>query len=112
MGLRKTTGMKATSGVVTGRVQRVGFRWLVVDGAQKLGVTRHVKKDDDGSVEVFAQGEAPLPDSVFAWLRGAKPPSRLSINSLMSRSRFAVSEVPYWSSFVCMALPISCRSVR
>ena len=43
--------------IVKGKVQGVGFRWTVVDHAEKFhlhGVTRNLS---NGSVEIIAQGE-------------------------------------------------------
>ena len=41
---------------ITGRVQGVGFRYFVKHKALKLGIVGYVKNLDDGSVEVFCQG--------------------------------------------------------
>ena len=40
-----------------GRVQGVGFRFTVVNLAQRLDVTGWVKNDFDGSVSMVAEGE-------------------------------------------------------
>lgn len=42
---------------ITGRVQGVFFRSTTKEKADSLGLTGWVKNCDDGSVEVFAQGE-------------------------------------------------------
>lgn len=43
---------------VRGRVQGVGFRWFVLQQARTIGITRGVARNlDDGSVEVFAEGD-------------------------------------------------------
>jgi len=48
---------KRLHAIVRGRVQMVGFRWFVVDEANKLGLTGWVRNSDDGStVEVVAEG--------------------------------------------------------
>jgi len=39
-----------------GRVQGVGFRYIVKNFAQQLGLKGTVKNLADGSVEIFAQG--------------------------------------------------------
>jgi acylphosphatase len=41
---------------VRGRVQGVGFRYFVEQSAKALGVRGWVRNDDDGSVEVYAEG--------------------------------------------------------
>ena len=42
--------------MVRGRVQGVGFRWFVEREAHMLGVAGWVRNNNDGSVEVLAQG--------------------------------------------------------
>jgi acylphosphatase len=44
---------------IKGKVQKVGFRYSVVDYviSQKLPIVGHVRNLPDGSVEVIAQGE-------------------------------------------------------
>ena len=44
--------------VVTGRVQRVGFRLFVEDAARREGIQGYVRNQHDGSVEVVAEGDA------------------------------------------------------
>jgi acylphosphatase len=44
--------------VVTGRVQRVGYRLFAQDAAQREGVRGYVRNEPDGSVEVVAEGDA------------------------------------------------------
>src|SRR5947199_10673045 len=39
-----------------GRVQGVGFRWIVEREAHMLGIAGWVRNNHDGSVEVLAQG--------------------------------------------------------
>ena len=41
-----------------GEVQGVGYRWFTVQRATELGLTGTVENLDDGSVEVFAWGDA------------------------------------------------------
>jgi len=42
--------------VVRGRVQGVGFRYFVMREAKALGLSGWVRNQDDGSVEVEAEG--------------------------------------------------------
>lgn len=42
--------------LIKGRVQGVGFRYIVQDYAIQMGLTGTVKNLPDGSVELFAQG--------------------------------------------------------
>ena len=44
--------------IVRGRVQGVGFRYFVEDCAQRLGLAGYVKNRFDGTVEVYAIGDA------------------------------------------------------
>jgi acylphosphatase len=44
--------------LVSGRVQRVGFRYFVYEAACAEGVVGWVRNLPDGTVEVFAEGEA------------------------------------------------------
>jgi acylphosphatase len=44
--------------VVSGRVQGVGFRFFVRDAAAREGIAGWVRNQDDGSVEIEAQGDA------------------------------------------------------
>jgi acylphosphatase len=45
--------------IIKGKVQRVGFRYSVVDHviSQKLPIVGHVRNLPDGSVKVLAQGD-------------------------------------------------------
>ena len=42
--------------VVSGRVQGVGFRYFIQRKAQQLGLLGWVRNNDDGTVEVVAEG--------------------------------------------------------
>ena len=50
------SGIEARRFVVRGRVQGVGFRWLVEREAHMLGIAGWVRNNHDGSVEVLAIG--------------------------------------------------------
>jgi acylphosphatase len=43
---------------ISGRVQRVGFRWFSIDAAAREGVTGWVQNLPDGRVEVLVEGDA------------------------------------------------------
>ena len=44
--------------LVAGRVQGVGFRYFVKQNADALGIRGYVRNEDDGSVFVYAVGDA------------------------------------------------------
>lgn len=50
-----------------GRVQGVGFRWLVRDKAQSLNLTGWVKNMPNGSVEVVVEGLEPYLRDFLRW---------------------------------------------
>jgi acylphosphatase len=61
---------------VRGRVQGVGFRWFIVEAAQRLGLAGWVKNRSDGNVEIAAAGEpkalAELESAVKSGPRGSR----------------------------------------
>ena len=61
--------MKRARIVVQGDVQGVGFRAATAYEARRLGVSGWVRNLVDGSVEVLAQGEPAVVDSLITWLR-------------------------------------------
>ena len=60
--------MKAIHAVVEGEVQGVGFRYSAIREAKALGLTGWVRNVEDGSVEVWAEGEEPSLDEFSLWL--------------------------------------------
>ena len=44
--------------IVSGRVQGVGFRYFAQDAARREGLHGYVANQDDGTVEVKAEGDA------------------------------------------------------
>jgi len=56
--MNKTTKRLAKKYVISGRVQGVGFRFFVERWAGQLGICGYVKNLWDGTVEVYAIGDA------------------------------------------------------
>ncbi len=59
---------KAINCFISGRVQGVCFRIATSQQAKLMGLTGWVRNMEDGRVEVFACGEAPLLDQFCKWL--------------------------------------------
>ena len=55
--------------VVTGGVQGVGYRWNMVQQAQRLGLIGWVRNRRDGSVEAVACGGDEALAALIAWSR-------------------------------------------
>jgi acylphosphatase len=62
---------------VIGRVQGVAFRASTVDEAERLGLAGFVRNLRDGSVEVEAEGERKLVESLMHWCRRGPPAARV-----------------------------------
>ncbi len=62
---------------VSGRVQGVGFRWMVRDAATRLGVTGWVRNRPDGDVELVACGDATSLAELEAALWQGPPAARV-----------------------------------
>jgi acylphosphatase len=64
--------------VVHGRVQGVGFRYFVMREARALGLSGWVRNQDDGSVEVEAEGRRDPLDALVERLRRGPPGARVA----------------------------------
>lgn len=58
---------------ITGRVQGVGFRYLLAQEARRLQVSGWVRNRTDGSVEAHLQGPAAAVAAVERWARQGPP---------------------------------------
>jgi acylphosphatase len=55
--------------IVSGRVQGVGFRYFVVEKAASLGLRGYARNENNGDVEVLAQGPRPALEHLLSLLR-------------------------------------------
>ena len=67
--------------VVSGRVQGVGFRYFAQDAARREGLHGYAANQDDGTVEVKAEGEADALERFERALR--RGPSRSRVEHVM-----------------------------
>ena len=67
--------------IVSGRVQGVGFRYFALDAARHEGLHGHVSNQDDGTVEVVAEGESESIERFERALR--RGPSRARVEQVM-----------------------------
>lgn len=70
---------------IHGRVQGVGFRYSAYHKALSLGLAGYVRNDDDGTVEVYAEGEAHALAAFEDWLREGPPGARVDSLTLHKR---------------------------
>jgi len=61
--------LRGIRGLVTGRVQGVGYRWFAVQAARRWGVKGQVRNLPDGRVEFLAQGST---KGVSAWIEALR----------------------------------------
>ncbi len=83
--------MKCVRAVIAGRVQGVGFRWHILQGARRLGLNGTVRNLADGRVELEAEGDDEAVDSLLDLARSGPSFSRVASVS--------VEEVPYTGKF-------------
>ncbi len=52
---------------IYGRVQGVGFRWCTYEKFVEFGLVGKAENREDGTVEIFAQGETEALEKLIAW---------------------------------------------
>jgi acylphosphatase len=63
--------------LITGSVQGVGYRWWMVQAAERLGVAGWVRNRRDGGVEAFVRGSAVAVDALVEWAQRGPPAARV-----------------------------------
>ncbi len=82
--------------IVTGRVQGVGFRYFVLQEANKLKVVGWVRNCSDGTVEALGCGTSAQLDAWADALRQGPPTSRvdrIQINPLPQNESYSQFEI-------------------
>lgn len=64
--------------VVHGLVQGVGYRWSMVQAAQRLGVRGWVRNRRDGNVEALVAGGADAVEALVHWARQGPAGARVA----------------------------------
>jgi acylphosphatase len=72
---------------ISGRVQKVGFRFFTRQKAQRLGLTGWVRNRTDGRVEVEAIGKKEKIDQLLDWLHQGSPLSRVEDVEVTDRKK-------------------------
>lgn len=70
--------IRSVRGLVSGRVQGVGFRYFVQRRAENAGLGGFVRNLPDGRVEFLLQGAADAVDTVIEQIRIGPPHSRVT----------------------------------
>ena len=81
--------------IVHGRVQGIFFRSNTQKQAAKLGLTGWVKNNDDGTVEVVAEGDKKDLKELLAWC--SKGPSIARVENVESNCENATGEFGHFS---------------
>ena len=78
--------MRTVHGVITGRVQGVGYRAWTADEAERHGLAGWVRNRRDGSVEAVFAGDATAVETMLMACREG-PPAALVSNVQVSEAR-------------------------
>jgi acylphosphatase len=63
---------------ISGRVQGVGFRYSMIEEAERLGVTGWVRNRRDGTVEAVVDGAPEALEAILAWARSGPRGARVT----------------------------------
>lgn len=63
---------------ISGRVQGVGFRYSMIEEAERLGVTGWVRNRRDGTVEAVVDGTPEAVEAILAWARSGPRGARVT----------------------------------
>ncbi len=64
--------------LITGVVQGVGYRWSMVQVAERLEIAGWVRNRSDGSVEAFVRGRPEAIEALVTWARRGPPAARVT----------------------------------
>ncbi|WP_172197351.1 MULTISPECIES: acylphosphatase [unclassified Niveibacterium] len=64
--------------LITGVVQGVGYRWSMVQVAERLEIAGWVRNRRDGSVEAFVRGRPEAIEALVTWARRGPPAARVT----------------------------------
>ena len=79
--------------IITGRVQRVGFRHWICNEALTLGITGWVRNRGDGSVEAMIDGMEPLVEALIKRAHVGPPNAKVDAVSVQeTEERFTSFE--------------------
>jgi len=79
-------GLEARQTIVRGLVQGVGFRHHTKVRARELGIAGWVRNLPDGTVEVWAEGEASVLDQLDSWLRSGPAGARVEALEMAAKT--------------------------
>ena len=86
--------MAAARFIIRGKVQGVWFRASTRDVAVRLGLAGHARNLADGSVEVFAAGDAGAIARLHEWLHEGPPLARVDAVDCIERSDDGYAAMP------------------
>jgi len=81
---------------ISGRVQKVGFRFLTKMKAKELGLSGWVRNLPDGRVETVIVGDKEKVDEIVKWLHQGSPLAR--VDSIEVKDK-VIKEDPFDSNF-------------